>query len=244
MTGNILKKIETINAAKNLGRIFMGILFGVSLCGAGRALASVPLRKTTVIYFGQQSPEDFDKKIKPVFMSVSCKTCEIINSTPYTKEGQLDIHALKERVDSLPEEISFVFFDFNLKFTDEYKELVETLNRKVEKGLVVVGSAGSPKASDSSSPLSRTVLGHVNSALIIGELGDRDRLMPTAFYGPEMLTAIRPPKDKIGQGYSPLIFAANLAEHWQKRPAQEWTNYLKKKKASSRKIWLDMNDLF
>lgn len=227
--------------AKTLAVTFLGVM----CWGAARAAnASVPSGKTTVVYFGLQNQEDFDKKVKPVFDSQSCKNCELVNYTPYTKEGAVDFPALQERVESLPETTSFVFFDFNMKVNDHNKDLVDALNKKADKGLVVVGSAGVPKANETSSPLSRTVLGQVHNSLIIGELGEKDRLMPTGFYGPEMLTAIRPPKDKIGQGYAPLIFAANLAEHWQKHSGPEWTEHFKAKKSKSRKLWLDMSDMF
>ncbi len=217
----------------------------VTLCwGAALSHAAVPSGKTTVIYFGQQKQADFDTKIKPVFDSQACKSCELVNYTPYTKEGTVDMAALQERIESLPDNASFVFFDFNLKVNEHTKDLVDLLNKKTAKGLVIVGSAGSPKVNEASSPLSRTVLGQVKDALIIGELGEKDRLIPTAFYGPEMLTALRPPKDKIGQGYSPLIFAANLADRWQRHSPQEWTEHFKNKKAKSRKLWLDLNDMF
>lgn len=233
----------TLNKS-NLMKTLTGSLLGIMCWGAAFAHASVPTGKTTVVYFGTQNQEDFDKKIKPVFDSQSCKSCELVNYTPYTKEGTVDMPGLRERVESLPETASFVFFDFNMKVNENNKELVDLLNKKVQKGLVVVGSAGAPKANETSSSLSRTVLGQVQNALIIGELGERDRLAPSAFYGPEMLTALRPPKDKIGQGYSPLIFAANLAENWSKHSSQQWTEHFKNKKSKSRKLWLDLNDMF
>lgn len=218
----------------------------LSACGASWARAALPTGKTTVIYFGQQKAEDFELKIKPLFLEKvrPCKTCEIVNYTPYTKEGDVDMSALRERVESLPEGTSFVFFDFNMKVNEQNKELVELLNKKTDSGLVIVGTAGVPKTTESSGPLSRTLLGQVHGALIIGELAERDRLMPAGFYGPEMLTALRPPKEIMGQGYGPLIFAAALAENWQKRTSAEWVEYFRNKKTKSRKIWLDLNDMF
>lgn len=238
MIRNKIKKI------KYWVQLSLFCLLVVVLGGFAFAKAAVSTKKVMVGYFGQQKQEIFDKNIKPVFLNESCKTCELVNFTPDMSDGKFDVKVLIAKIESLPEDISFIFINYNMKVTDENKQLVELLNKKAAMGIVIVGAAGSPASTDSSSPLSRTVLGQVKSALIIGELGERDRLMPTAFYGPEMLTAIRPPKDKLGQGYSPLIFAANLAENWQKRSAQEWPDYLKKKKSSSRKLWLDINDMF
>ena len=228
-------------------KILLGLtlsLFLGLLCGSADAHGAIPSGKTTVFYFGQQSQDDFEKKVKPVFSSQPCKNCELVNATPYTKEGAVDMAALHEKLANLPDNASFVFFDFNMKVTDQNKNLVDILNQKADKGLLVVGSAGAPKSNESSGPLSRTLLGQVKNALIIGELGERDRLAPSAFYGPEMLTALRPPKDKMGQGYSPLLFAAALADHWPKRDSQEWSEFFKKKKAKTRKIWLELGDLF
>lgn len=216
-------------------------------CVATGAQAALPSSKTTVIYFGQIKAEEFELKIKPVFADYvkSCKSCEILNYTPYTKEGEVDFESLKERVESLPEGASFVFFDFNMRATDTNKELVELLNKKADSGLVIVGAAGGPRSTEASSPLSRTILGQVQGALIIGELGDRDRLYPViGFYGPEMLTALRAPRDLLGQGYSPLIFTANLASNWQKRSSSEWVEHFRTKKMKTRKLWLDLGDLF
>lgn len=230
----------------NLKKVLAVTFLVLASCGATWAQAALPPTKTTVIYFGQQKAEDFELKVKPVFEEKvrPCKSCEIVNFTPYTKEGEVDMEALRERVDSMPAGASFVFFDFNMKVSDANKDLVELLNKKADSGLVVVGTAGAPKTTEASGPLSRTVLGQVHGALIIGELAERDRLMPTGFYGPEMLTALRPPKDMMGQGFSPLLFAAALAENWQKRTSSEWVEYFKTKKMKSRKIWLDMGDLF
>jgi hypothetical protein len=212
----------------------------------GWAQAAVPSGKTTVIYFGSQGQEYFDKTVKPTFENNfgSCKNCEIVNNTPYTKEGAVDYTALKERIENLPTNASLVFFDFNFKVNDQNKDLVDALNKKSSSGILIVASAGTPKAAESSSPLSRTVLGQVHGAVIIGELTERDALMPLGFYGPEMLTALRPPKDMIGKGLTPLIFVSHLAYKWPKRSSQEWSDYFKTKKMKSRKIWLDLDDLF
>lgn len=231
---------------KNMKKFFAATFLLLIACGPTWAQAALPSGKTTVIYFGQQKAEEFELKVKPLFSERvrSCKTCEIVNFTPYTKEGEVDLPSLQERIESLPANASFVFFDFNMKVGDSNKPLIELLNKKADSGLVVVGTAGAPKSSETSGPLSRTLLGQIHGALIIGELTERDRLMPTGFYGPEMLTALRPPKEMLGQGYGPLIFAAALAENWQKRNGPEWVEYLRNKKSKNRKIWLELGDMF
>lgn len=227
-------------------KLVMKGLVGFFCWGATFAQASVTTAKTTVGYFGQVPAAEFESKIKPVFEANSrrCKNCELVNLTPYSPTGEIDLKALSEKIETVPTEVSFVFFDFNTRATEQNKKWVEALNKKSAEGLLVVGTAGAPIAPESSGPLSRTVLGQVHGSFIVGELTDRDRLTPSGFYGPEMLTALRGPKDLLGQGYVPLIFAANLAENWHKRSSQEWSEHFKTKKIKTRKIWLSLNDLF
>lgn len=238
--------LDMANKFKILQNILLSGLVLLSLCAATDTVAAIPSGKTTVVYFGTLKAQDFNDKVKPVFEENArpCKSCELVNLTPYSKDGSVDMAALQEKLDALPSDTSFVYFDFNTRVTEENKELVSLLSRKINSGLVVVGTAGAPNGSESSGPLSRTILGQAHGALIIGELAERDRLTPSAFYGPEMLTALRPPRGQVGQGYSPLIFAANLAGKWNKRNSQEWMEHFRTKKMKSRKIWLDLNDLF
>lgn len=234
-----------INLQNNF-RIVLGSLSLFSACLMTISAAHAAVAKTTVVYFGQVAPAEFQEKVEPLFQerSRSCKGCVIVNHTPYKKTGEVDYAGLKKKIESLPESTSFVFFDFNLKVNDQNRALVEALNKRTANGLVVVGTAGLPPENEASGPLSRTILGQVHGAIIIGELTERDRLPPTGFYGPEMLTALRSPRNLMGQGYSPLIFAANLAQNWNKKDGTEWVEYLKNKKMKTRKLWLDMGDLF
>ncbi|MFS4461251.1 hypothetical protein [Bdellovibrio sp. HCB2-146] len=222
---------------------FLLVFFGWGV--AKSANAALPTAKVSIVYFGLGSSEDFEKRVKPAFQqnASACKNCELVNYTPYKDDGSVDMEELVEKIESIPSDTNMAFFDFNLKANEENKKLVELLNKRAMAGMVVVAAAGTPKDKESSSPLSRTVFGQVHDALIIGELGERERLLPTGFYGPEMLTALRPPKE-MGQGYSAMIFVANLAENWPKRSSQDWIEYFKNKKMKSRKIWMSLNDLF
>ncbi len=227
-----------IQLVLNVGIIFFS-LFSV-------AEAALPSDKTTVAYIGPVSDGDFQAKVKPLFLerARSCRVCEITNWTPYTATGEVDKEALIEKIKTLPPQTNIVFFDFNMKVTDLNRSLIDVLNKKAEEGLIIVGTAGVPPATESSGPLSRTILGQVNKAIIIGELAEKDRLMPSGFYGPEMLTAVRPPRDLMGQGLGALIFAAALTEARSKNVSKDWVGYLREKKQKTRKIWLEMNDVF
>ena len=235
---------------KNIAKFNVTTVFAFSLvflCWgvAKSANAALPAAKVTVVYFGQVTAAEFESKVKPVFQqnASACKSCELVNFTPYKDDGKVDMEALQTKIETLPADMKLIFFDFNVKANEHNKALIEALNKKAGTGTVVVAAAGAPPTAESSSPLSRTVFGQVHDAVIIGELGDRERLLPTGFYGPEMLTAIRPPKDS-GEGYSAMVFVANLAENWPKRSPQDWVEHFKSKKLKSRKLWMGLNDLF
>lgn len=211
------------------------------------AKAAIPESgKVTVAYFSMQDPDFFEAKVKPIFKeNVSrCKTCEITNMTPYKKNGEVDQEAMVKAIHDLPVDITFVLVDFNLRNSEENKVLAEAFALKAAAGTIVVASAGTPKMKEPSSPLNKTIMGNVKDAFIIGEMSDRDRMTPQGFYGPEMFTVVRPPKDMMGQGFGPLIFASNLAENWTRRSSEEWVSFLKTKKVKSRKLWLELHDIF
>jgi hypothetical protein len=113
----------------------------------------------------------------------------------------------------------------------------------VESGKLIVSPTGFPADKEISAPLNKTVLGQIPKILIIGEMNEKERLLPKSFYGPEMLTALRLPKD-LPEGIAPLMFASRLAENYKKHSHEEWLELLKNKKQKSRKIWPDLGDFF
>lgn len=196
-------------------------------------------------YFSKDEASAFEKRVQPQFkeFAKNCD-CELVNLTPYDDKGKYKADALSEKISSLPGDVAFVFFDFNERFSDKSMPIVDELGKKVNEGRVIVATAGVPMSNEGTCPLDRTLMGRVPNSLIIGELTERERLLPQCFYGPEMLSAIRPPKDLMGQGYAPLLFATRLASQWNKRKPQDWLAYLKAKKNKSKKIWPDLEDFF
>lgn len=202
--------------------------------------------KVVLGVFSTGSQENFDKKIKPLFEEFknSCKNCEIINLTPYDDKGNYSEKDLLDKLKNAPAEVSFFYFDWNKKSpADQNTALITALSEKADAGKLVVSPTGQAKEGEPGAPLSRTIMGQARDAVIIGEITDRDRLLPQSYFGPEMLTAIRPPKIYIGQGYGPLYFASRLATAWNRRKPTEWMPYFKNKKQKSRKLWLEVEDL-
>lgn len=202
--------------------------------------------KVVIGYFSTENQEDFDKKIKPVFESFkgsNCKNCELVNLTPYDDKGNYSEKDLLEKVKNPPAEMTFYFFSWNRKVNPQNQGLIPVLSEKVESGKLVIAPTGHAAEGESGLPLSRTVMGQAKDVIIIGEITGNERMLPQSYFGPEMMTGIRAPKDYAGQGYSPLYFATRLAAVWNKRKPAEWLQHFKTKKIKSRKIWLDENDL-
>lgn len=195
----------------------------------------------------QRSKSDFESQLLPVLKAQlqECTACEIRNLTPYSQTGQFDASLVPQSLEASGNAIHVLLINWNEKINKESgQQIKEILTQLSLRGVLVVASAGMPKDGDSSAPLHRTILGQVPNAIIIGELGETDRLWGSSYYGPEMLTALRPPREQIGQGIASALFASKLSAKLNKKNTGEWIEYLKMKKKNTRKIWLDLDDLF
>lgn len=202
--------------------------------------------KVVVGHFTKQPAAAFESTIKPLFeeFSKGCASCEIRNLTPYDAKGEYDPGKLNESIKGVPEDVSFVFFDWNERSSERNKAVADALNAKSAAGTVIVAAAGVPPNNEGSCPLDHTLMGQVDKALIIGEMQERERLLPLCYFGPEMLTAITPPRAYLGQGHAPLLFAAKLASNWERRSARDWPSYLKARKGKNKKLWTELGDFF
>lgn len=226
-----------------ISRALPSLVFGLAILSATPAFSD---EKVVVGVFTTESQADFDKKIKPVFddFKNSCKSCEVLNLTPYDDKGNYSEKGLVDKLKNPPAEVSFFYFDWNKKnAADQNAALIAALSEKADQGKVVVSPTGQAKEGEQGAPLTRTIMGQARDVVIIGEITDRDRMLPQSYFGPEILTALRPPKSYIGQGHSALYFAARLAANWNKRKPTEWIPHFKEKKQKTRKLWLDADDL-
>lgn len=211
-----------------------------------RAEAS-PSKKVTVAYFGRGLKDDFENLIKPNFLEYSrgCKHCEILDLTPYAEDNKLNEEALIEKIKNIGPEIDIVYFQWNDRNLEKYSKLIEELNRLKEKGKVVIAFSGAPSDNSASCPLNQTIFSKVDKAIIVGELTDGDILWPAkCYFGPEILTAVRPPKGLRGKGLGPLIFSARMANQFSRRNVDDWFNYLQARKAKSKRIWTELEEFF
>lgn len=217
--------------------LFMGVFGGLRHAQAED--------KVVVGYFSTENQEQFDKVVKPLFeeFAAKCKNCEILNLTPYDEKGAYSEKDVVAKLKAAEPAVTFYFFSWNKKTSEASKELIAALEEKVASGKLVLSSAGHAAQGEPGVPLSRTVMGQAKDVVIVGEVTERERLLPQSYFGPEMLTAVRAPKTYIGQGHSPLYFASRFAAVWNKRKPAEWLQHFKTKKLKTRKIWLETEDL-
>lgn len=193
-----------------------------------------------------ESKSEFETKIEPVLKDQLkiCATCTFQNITPYTSEGNFELSKVPGKLEEAANSASFIFFNWNGKSTTETKTIVEALKKIVATGKLVVASTGAAKESEPTLPLSRTIVGEVPGIVIVGDMGERERLPAASYFGPEMLTAVKPPKEFVGQGYGPLFFASRLATNWNKKNSNDWMPHFQTTKSKVRKIWPDLEDFF
>ena len=207
--------------------------------------SSFSLATLQIGYFQKENKERFAQKVKPIFdSSKTCKDCELVDLTPYKDDGTYDEKGMQEQLEKLSDQYPLLFFDWNEKKSDKNKVIGDLMNKKVAQGSVILFAAGTPPTAEPTVALNQTIAGQVSEAIIIGEMLERERLLPHLFYGPEMLTAVKPPREYLGQGLGPVFFASRWASAWNKKKPQEWVSYLKIKKSKTKKMWMDLEDFF
>jgi len=234
---------------KGLTILIFAIIMGCCLGCFSAVLASPQAYLTMPISVAVLSGEDkavFEEKVAPLLKEEmkSCSGCSFQNITPYTAEGKLSLAEIPARLETAGSSSSFIFIHWNAKVTDETRPILEVLKKITQSGMMVIGSAGLAKGEEPTLPLNKTVLGQVAGLIIIGELGDRERMLTQSYFGPEMLTALRPPKEYLGQGFAPLFFASRLATQWNKKTGKDWVTHFQATKSKVRRIWPGLNDFF
>lgn len=210
--------------------------------------AAVTAQKDRVIVgiLDDESKAVFEEKVLPFIKDQAepCGRCEFVNFSQYDKEGAFIESKLIDSLKNAGAKASFLFISWNRPMASDQQKIVETLKKLVKDGVLIIATAGTAHMDQSTLPLGKTVLGQVPEIVIIGEMRERERLLQQSFYGPEMLTAIRPPKGIEEAGYSPALFAAKLAQNFHRKTGQEWLVHFRETKAKSRKMWPDVTDFF
>ncbi|MEZ0392058.1 MAG: hypothetical protein ACAH59_07590 [Pseudobdellovibrionaceae bacterium] len=234
---------------KGLSILIFAIVFGACLGCFSVVFAAPQAYLTMPISVAVLSGEDkavFDEKVAPLLKDglKSCSGCSFQNITPYTPEGKIALAEVPTRLETAGSSSSFVYIHWNAKVSDETRPILESLKKLTQNGLMVIGAAGLAKDQEPTLSLNKTVLGQVAGLIIIGELEERERMLNRGYFGPEMLTALRPPKDYMGQGYASLFFASRLATQWNRKSSKEWALHFQTTKSKVRRIWPEIDDFF
>ena len=218
------------------------ILFNLTL---SRAENTAPLK--VILGVVADVPQDqFETKFQNFFKEQwsGCSSCELKNLTPYDAKGLLDRAALPRSIDSAQGQIQILFVSWNEAFAPEAELLLASLKKLTATGVLLIGPAGEPQANKPSQALSRTLIGEVPDALIIGDLNEREGLLSRSFYGPEMLTALRTSKDLPNAPSAAAAFSARLTRDWGKKTNEQWVSHFRTKKSVSRRIWPGLDEFF
>ncbi|MEK6773444.1 MAG: hypothetical protein AABY64_05860 [Bdellovibrionota bacterium] len=228
---------------KSISQILLGLLLGLSLLSEAATDASQP--SVQVAYFHKLKKEKFTNQIKSYFdQNKSCKSCELIDRTPYKESGDVDESKLANEISTLGPEFQIIFINWNEKASESNQQLIEALAKKSVQGALILFTAGAPLNDEPTIALNKTIAGQIPEAVIVGEMTERERLLPNLFYGPEMLTAIKLSKEFSGQGLAPVYFVSKWVSQWFKRKPTEWVSFMKLKKNKVRKLWLGIEDFF
>lgn len=174
-----------------------------------------------------------------------CPNCQILNLTPYDGSGQFDPKGLSRQLGNVPRENAVVLVLWNKRFEPAADQpVVEQIKGLANQGVLFVATAGKPEPRGPTLGLRRTLWGQTPQVVIIGELTERERLLPGTFFGPEMLTAVRPPSEVMGQDVAALMFSARLVSQLKQRKSNEWVDFLRNKKATSKRMWPSIDEFF
>lgn len=204
-------------------------------------------RGPTLFVFDPGPKEDFEGKILPRLRNElkRCGKCSIVNQTPYNAEGTFAKTDLLKQLEAVPaEKNTLIVFLWNEKFEKVSEPIAAKVKEMARNGTVVVATAGRPPASHATLTLSRTLWGQIPEVILIGELEAKEKLVPGTFFGPEMLTALRPPDEIFGENRVALTFALRLLPQIDKREPDQWRKFLLEKKAKTRRLWPTLNDFF
>lgn len=218
-------------------RLFMVGVFCLLSTFQSKVVAASPAR---LGFIYESSKSDFSEKKNSWYQDLqkNCSQCQMVNLTPYKENGAFDLSRLSEVIQQAPSQVDFLYLAWNDIYNPnkkEHQQIVDALKEITTKSFIVIGHAGYARESQVTIRLNRSVLGQIPKVIMIGELTERERLVASSYFGPEMLTAVKA---------EPVIFAIRLAKAWNKRNPGEWLQYFTQIKRKSSRLWPDLNEFF
>ena len=216
--------------------LHLGLLVGIIFRITPLAAQESTKQGVNIAIVDDRTKVDYEEKISPLVSeyALKCQDCSFENISPYDSKGEFAIKDLEKKIQSLDARYQIIVFLFNYKYNDELLKISEIVRAGLVKGRVVIAAAGTPKKGDASGPLNQTVFGKIPDVIIIGEMFEKDRLFPTSFYGPEMLTSVQLNKnDVFGAGV--LLMSYFVAKNYKMQ--SHWVTHLRERKLKSKRIW-------
>jgi hypothetical protein len=172
------------------------------------------------------------------------KNLSFVDFGVYDRNNQLDLKAVENKIESLSKTVNFLYLDFNQPMKDDLQALAVKIQDVVRSQTLIIANGGLSQDPSSTSQIKGTLFGKINGLVLIGEMDQRERLIPGSYFGPELLTAVKPPRQWEWPGAAGLLFVSSLGTQWFKRSVIDWKLHFAQSKSSSKKLWLRLEELF
>lgn len=150
----------------------------------------------------------------------------------------------KNLLDEKTKAADVLLLTWNEKIDKDNQDLISLFNNSVTSGKIIVATVDRAKEGQAVAPLARTIAGKISKSLIIADLNRKEDLLEKSFYGPEILTGIKKDENEELVGVAALKFAVGLVRNLDRRPKDDWVDYLKNRKMHSKRIWPSIEEMF
>lgn len=160
-------------------------------------LFSAAAHGETLAVFHRGPQSDFAQRILPALQEElrSCDKCQVVNLTQYSASGEaLPMSGAEWKSRWEKSQAKVMLFPFNELASESNADFGRAVQAVAKDGALVVASAGLARPGETMTKLDRTLFGQMPDVMIIGDLGARERMHPSAFFGPQLLTALHLPR--------------------------------------------------
>ncbi len=198
--------------------------------------------KTKLAVIESHEAHPHRKQIEELFKSKLDPAVDVRYINFYEANGDLtEATALKALDDAKSADV--IHLSWNLPDEPAFSKIKKRLQQLAGKK-ILIAAAGAPSGRELSAPLSKTVMGQVPDAFVIGELTKKARPAINSYYGEPLFTALQAPEGHLGSSFSSVLFTVSLVNAVEKDPTKKnWKKHLRARKSSSLKAFPDLKDL-
>jgi len=172
------------------------------------------------------------------------KNVVYVDFSIFDSNGLLDLKAIEGKFETFAKSVNLLYLDFNQPMRMDLQSLANTIQDSVRGQTLIVANTGLSSNVNTTLQIRGTLFGKVNGLILIGEMDQRERLIPGSYFGPEMLTAIKPPRQWEWPGSAALLFLSHLGSQWYSKSAIDWKIHFAKAKSATKRLWLGLDELF